>query len=182
MEAKFLVNPSLNTANPHVTVDNIRTDMLMLTAMRGLGLGPGPQALDKRVNGKLSEKIKQKKFKGDLSENLLLELDGEHPARSVLLIGLGRPSTFNYCGLREALTVAVKRAVSMDCKRITLEIPKDRLTAGTMNLRGMAHAIKELVIEALDERACGHVAPLVLHLSSTDSDLNLSNAKAYVWL
>jgi hypothetical protein len=149
MDAKFLVNPSLKTGTPQGGVDFVRTDMLMLTKMSGLGLGPSPLAVDDRLAGKLSEKIRQKRFKGNLGENLMLQLGDEHPARNVLLVGLGNSSTFDFCGLQKVIDVAITRAVSLGCKRLSLEIAKDRLTGGHLNLRGTAHSIKECVLEKL---------------------------------
>lgn len=66
MEAKFLVNPLLKSGKKSGKtkgVETIRTDLLMLTTISGLGLGRSPQAVDERLAGRLSEKMKMKSSK-----------------------------------------------------------------------------------------------------------------------
>jgi len=168
MEAKFLVTPSLKVGDPQNGIDSVKTDMLMLTKMSGMGLGPGPQAVDQRVEGRLSEKIKRKRFQGNLGESLTLRLgDEDHPAKNVLLIGLGSASKFNYCGLREVIGIAVERAVGQKCSRLSIEIAKDRLTASSLNLTGTAHGIKECVNEKLAEIGAGKDGTLEVELICT---------------
>lgn len=169
MEAKFIVTASLKVGDPQAGVDSVKTDMLMLTKMSGLGLGPGPQAVDRRLSGRLSEKMKRKKFQGNLGESLVLRLgeDEEAPAKNVLLLGLGSITTFNYCGLRQAMHLAVERAVKEGVTRMSIEISKDRLNASTLNLTGTAHGIKECVNERLAQVAADKEGTLEVELICT---------------
>jgi hypothetical protein len=169
MEARFIVTPSLKIGDPQNGVDSVKTEMLMLTKMSGLGLGPGPQAVDQRVAGRLSEKIRRKKFQGNLGESLVLRLSDEDdaPAKNVLLVGLGSISTFNYCGLRQVMHLAVERAVKEKVSRLSIEISKDRLNASTLNLTGTAHGIKECVNEKLAEIGADHDGTLEVELICT---------------
>lgn len=151
MKAEFLINPSLRSGAQLGGVETVQTDLLMLTKLSGLGLGPSPQAVDTQLAGRLSEKMRQKRFKGTLGEHLTLQCGPEHPARNVLLVGLGSPATFDYCALKEVMGVAVSRAIKLGCTRISLEIAKDRLTAARANLRGTAAAIRDCIEEKLAE-------------------------------
>jgi hypothetical protein len=65
------------------------------------------------------------------------------------------------------IQLAVGRAVTMGCSRLTLEIPKDRLTATSMNLTGTAHAIKEFVTTKLAEVGAGKQGTLEVELVCT---------------
>lgn len=170
MEAKFLVNPLLKSGKKSGKtkgVETIRTDLLMLTTISGLGLGRSPQAVDERLAGRLSEKMKMKKFKGTLGENLTLHLGDDFPARNVVLIGLGAAATFDVCGLEEVVGIAVSKAVAMGCKRLSLEIHTDRLTAAQLNLKGTAYAIKECVAKKLAELARDQAGTLEVELICT---------------
>jgi len=167
MEAKFLVNPTLCVSESGGGLEAVNTDLLMLTKMSGMGLGPGPQAVDQRLAGRLSEKMRQRKFKGDLGEHLSLRLGDENPARNVLLFGLGTPGKLDYCGLREVIQQAVVKAVTMGCTRMTVEVPKDRLLATKLNLTGTAHAVKEFVTEKLAEIGAGRQGTLEVELVCT---------------
>jgi len=166
MEAKFLVNPALKVGSLE-GVEAVNTDLLMLAKLSGMGLGPGPQAVDQRLAGRLSEKMRQKKFQGNLGEHLTLQVGPGAPARNVLLVGLGSPNKLDYHGWKEVIQLAVSRAVTMGCSRLTLEIPKDRLTATSMNLTGTAHAIKEFVTMKLAEVGAGKQGTLEVELVCT---------------
>ncbi|HEY9777866.1 MAG TPA: M17 family peptidase N-terminal domain-containing protein [Planktothrix sp.] len=166
MEAKFLVNPALKTGSLE-GVEAVSTDLLMLAKLSGMGLGPGPQAVDQRLAGRLSEKMRQRKFQGNLGEHLTLKIGPDAPARNVLLVGLGSPGKLDYRGWKEVIQLAVDRAVTMGCSRLTLEIPKDRLTAASMNLTGTAHAIKEFVTTKLAELTANRQGILEVELVCT---------------
>jgi hypothetical protein len=151
MKAKFIVNPSLK---PGIGgLETIKTDMLMLTKLGGLGLGPGPKAVDKLLEGKLSRRMQQRRFKGELGEHLTLQLGEDNAARNVLLVGLGSPADLDYCGMQQVIKVAITRALSMGCTRISLDMPKNRITAARMNLVGTAKTLKDCVEDALAEVA-----------------------------
>lgn len=152
MEAKFTTNPSIRSDTPG-GVESIDTDLLMLTKTCGSGLGPGPKALDLRLDGRLSKKIQQKKFQGNLGETLSLQLGDGAPARNVLLVGLGSPAKIDYTGRREVIQLAVERAISMRCSKLSISIDKDRLTAPSLNLTGMACEIRKFVEDKLEEIA-----------------------------
>ncbi len=167
MKAEFLINPSLKRGTSQVSVDTVQTDLLMLTKLSGLGLGPSPQAVDTQLAGRLSEKIRRKKFTGTLGEHLTLQCGPEFSTRNVLLVGLGSAATFDYCALKEVMGVAVSRAIKLGCTRITLEIAKDRLTAARANLRGTAAAIRDCVEEKLAEVGAGKEGKLEVELVCT---------------
>ena len=169
MEAKFIVNPLLRSGknSKNVGVETLQTDLLMLTTLSGLGLSRSPQEFDELLAGRLSQKMKKKKFKGDLGEHFVLNLGDELPARNVLIVGLGSAASFDVCGLEAVIGVAVKKAVEMGCSRLTLEIHRDRLTAAQLNLKGTAYAIKESVCAKLAQVAGDKPGTLEVELVCT---------------
>lgn len=167
MKAKFLVNPSLRSGAQPGGVENVQTDLLMLTKLSGLGLGPSLQAVDTQLAGRLSQKMRKKRFKGTLGEHMTLQCGPEAPARNVLLVGVGSPATYDYCALKEVMAVAVTRAIKLGSSRITLEIAKYRLTAARANLRGTAASIRDCVEEKLSEIGEGKEGTLEVELVCT---------------
>jgi hypothetical protein len=57
--------------------------------------------------------------------------------------------------MREAMHLAVARAVAEKVSQLSIEISKDRLNASTLNLTGTAHGIKACVNEKLAEIGVG---------------------------
>ncbi len=66
--------------------------------------------LDKRLNGNISHLIKEDQFCPDWAKLHLLSSFGAHSAKSVLLVGLGKRSTFNLEHLRRISGISIKVA------------------------------------------------------------------------
>jgi len=147
MKAKYTVNPSLKSKGPDGGVDAIRTDMLLLTKVFGTGLGPGVVAFDKLLGGRISKRMEQKDFKGQLGEHLSLKLGDGYAQKSVLVVGLGNASKYDECTLRSVIKLAVEHAIKYGYKKLSVPIvPKSQLS---LSVTGTAFSIKEAVEEQL---------------------------------
>ncbi|HEY9712748.1 MAG TPA: M17 family peptidase N-terminal domain-containing protein [Chroococcales cyanobacterium] len=141
MKAKFIVSPTIKSADGGI--ESVRTDMLVLTKIQGIALGPGPSAVDQALDGAISARVEQNSFKGELGENLVLSVsDQSHPQRHVLLVGLGPSSSFDHCALVEVIDVAVAKAVARKCNRLSIPVVANRMTQLNLNLRGTAHIVR----------------------------------------
>ena len=150
MKAKFVVSPTIKSADGGV--EAIRTDMLLLTKIDGMGLGAGPRAVDQMLGGQISTRMKEREFRGRLGENLLLRLDDDSiPQNHVLVIGLGQASGFDPCALAKVVETAVAKAVARKCTRLSIPVAAHRMTALNLNLRGTAHIIRKVAEAKLAE-------------------------------
>lgn len=150
MKAKYTISATLKPNGEASGLEHIRTDMLVFTKLSGMGLGAEPQAIDDRLGGKLTRKMKQRNFTGELGQHVSLRLDDDSPQRNILMCGLG--SSANYCGLKSAVKTAVDQALAKGCNRLTVPVPRSRVSALNLNLAGLGYAIKEAVEEALSDR------------------------------
>jgi hypothetical protein len=148
MTPKFVVSPSMGVAGAP-GVEELRTDMLLLTRLAGLPLGPGPRAVDEALNGLISQKMKTMRFKGDLGQYILFDLDprvhGDRLQRYVLLAGIGSTSKFNARAACQVFGLVLDKALEEGVSRLTIPIARNRMTVGNLNLKGMAHILKEVV-------------------------------------
>ena len=149
MKAKFIVSPTIKSSDGGV--ERVRTDMLMLTKIEGMGLGAGPRAVDELMQGEISARIAEKDFRGALGRTLVIKAGDPYPAENVLMIGLGRAASFDPCALVKVVETAVGKALARKCSRLTVPIVANRMTALNINLRGTAHIIRLVAERKLAE-------------------------------
>jgi len=142
MHVKFTISPTLNSEGG---VQSIRTPMLMLTKIQGMGLGAGPKAIDAHCDGLLSQALEQHGFRAELAEAVTVELGSASPQQYLVMMGLGSVQNFNPCGLHDVIEAAVDQALSKGCNKLTVPVVANRLTALNINLRGTAHIVRQSV-------------------------------------
>jgi len=140
MQVKFTISPTLNTEGG---VQSVRTPMLMLTKIQGMGLGAGPKAIDSCCDGLLTQSIEEQGFKGGLAESVTVELGEGSLQQNLVMMGLGTVHKFNPCGLAEVFEVAIDRTIEKGCNKLTIPVVANRLTALNINLRGTAHIVRQ---------------------------------------
>ncbi|MFA5928651.1 MAG: leucyl aminopeptidase [Candidatus Margulisiibacteriota bacterium] len=81
-------------------------DLLFVNLFQDVTSPSGPTgAIDKALNGLITQLIKEKEIKGDLGKVSLIHTQGKIPARRVAVIGLGKPEKFKLDDLRQAGSV-----------------------------------------------------------------------------
>lgn len=140
-------------------VAELPTDLLLLTKVAGLDLGPGPQSVDASLQGLISRKIEQRKFRGDLAKSIRFDLDPqvhkESPQRHVLLVGIGSSQRFDRAAACKVFGELIDQALKLGIEHVTIPFPSNRTTGPKLNLKGTAHILKEVVeekFEALEGR------------------------------
>lgn len=156
MNTQIKVTPCIGRAR-FEGVQTVSTDLLLLPRLAGVALNPnsGPQAdhdaFDVRLNGLIARKIKSSKFKGDLGQSLLLNLDprvfGEQPQRYLLLVGIGSADKFNARAACQVFQLMVEQSMKLGVSRVALPFPARKITA--LNHKGTAHILKEVVEDKL---------------------------------
>ncbi len=138
----FVFNSSMGT-NQDVGIENLNTDLLVLTQMSCSHMSGGMEKIDAKLDAELSKAIEKNKFTGKDGETVLLDHSGDPSAsqRYILLVGLGDLRHFKgitVCGLmRKALEVAKELGVS----KMTLPIFPNRQSDQQLNLVGSAAII-----------------------------------------
>ncbi len=143
MKTQIIIKPQLNADG--FFLDQVETDMLLLTRLENLALGPGPQAVDNALEGLISRKMSSKKFSGALGQHLLFDLDprkfGERPQRFILLVGVGSPRKFCGRAACQIFRLVVDKALETGVEEVTIPFAPNRITDGALNLKGTAHIL-----------------------------------------
>jgi hypothetical protein len=154
MKAQIKVTPCIGSAR-FEGVQSISTDLLLLPRLAGITLNAGPQAdadaFDVRLNGLIARKSKSARFKGELGQYLLLNLDprvfGDQPQRYLLLAGIGSYDKFNARAACQVFQLLVDQALELGVARVTIPFPPKRMTG--LNYKGTAHILKEVLEDRL---------------------------------
>jgi hypothetical protein len=140
MQVKFTISPTLNSEGG---MQSVRTPMLMLTKIQGMGLGAGPRAIDSLYDGALSQALEESGFKAELAEAVTVELGADSAQQNLVMMGLGSVHNFNPCGLHEVIETAIDQAVKKGVNKLTVPVVANRLTALNINLLGTAHIVRQ---------------------------------------
>lgn len=149
MTPKFTILAKMGVTNgPGVA--ELPTDLLLLTKVAGMALGPGPQAVDNSLQGMISRKVDQRKFRGELAKSIRFDLDSEvsdRPQRHILLVGIGSSQTFDREAACKVFGELIDQALRLGVEHVTVPFPANRTTGPSLNLKGTAHILKEVAEE-----------------------------------
>lgn len=134
----FVFNPTMGSKNDP-GIENLKTDLLVLTQTSGSKMSEGMQRLDSSLGRALSKALMQNDFHGHTGESVLIDsgkLGGQQ--NYILVIGLGSYAEFNgrtVCAfMRKVLEVSKELGV----EKITIPVFPNRQTEGQINLAGTA--------------------------------------------
>lgn len=98
---------------------DVECDCLIVNLFEGV-LSPGGAtgAVDKALEGLISEMISHGDIKGRLNETVVLYTGGKIPARKILVVGLGKQVDFSLDRARMVSGTAARRAEKSGCKRL----------------------------------------------------------------
>jgi len=80
--------------------------------------GGGTGAVDRSLDGALTQLIAEEDFKGKLGQTAVLHSCGRIPAKKVILVGLGKAQDFTTEGVRRASGAAAKKAAKLNVKKV----------------------------------------------------------------
>ena len=111
------------------TAQTVATDVLIVAATRksgkdeqGVQLAGTAAAIDKTLNGLISERGADGEFKGGLGELLTVHTMGQMTTKRVLVVGLGSQNKVNAQSIRHASAVAARHAQNTGAHTITLAL------------------------------------------------------------
>ena len=114
-----------------VSPERIKTDLLVLPVAEKELAQPVIRALDRRLKGGLSDRIKKGKFTGAEGSTLLHSTNGMIPAAYVLLLGVGKGEELEVGTWRKAAARARKEAAAVGAAEMVFFLPAEGDGAGT---------------------------------------------------
>jgi leucyl aminopeptidase len=109
-----------------VNADAIKTDLLVLPLQEKPLETPALRSLDRRLRGKLSERIKKSKFTGAEGSSLVYDTAGVLPASHLLLAGLGKTNDVDSDTWRKAGGRAWREASTIGAEEIAFFFAPDK--------------------------------------------------------
>lgn len=107
-------------------VEKIKTDLLIIPVKEKGLEEPAIRLLDRRLKGRLSERIKKTRFAGAEGTTLLHPTEGMLPASHVLLMGMGKENDIEIDSWRKAGARAKKESAGVGAEEIAFFLPADR--------------------------------------------------------
>ncbi len=111
--------PKIDVVVQQGNVTAIETDALVVNLFKGVRKpGGATGAVDRALNGAISELIQQGDLDGTLGQTAVIYPRGAIPARRVIVVGLGDAARFDLEGVRKAAAAAAKKARELKAKHV----------------------------------------------------------------
>jgi len=105
----------------HANIQNAHADAVLIDFFEGADLSFGAVvAVDRALNGAISELIRSQDMRGRLNETAVLYSRGALPAPRVIVVGLGKAEDVSPDRVREAAAAGAKKARELGCKSIAV--------------------------------------------------------------
>lgn len=138
----FVFNPTMGSSKDE-GIENLETDLLVLTQMESAHMSTGCRKIDALLGGIIEAQIKESGFKGSSGQHLLIDLSKSPAARQkyILLVGLGDYRRFNGRSVCALTFLILDTASKLKVQKLTLPIFPGRQSEGNINLAGTAAII-----------------------------------------
>ena len=90
--------------------DRVAAELLAVPVGKGGALGPGADAVDAALDGRLATFLAEAGFEGRLGETLAVPTAGRLKAKAAVLVGIGDPDDLTIDGVRRAAAAIARRA------------------------------------------------------------------------
>lgn len=119
----------METKFKDTAIDAFKTELLVVPINEKKLEDPAIRALDRRLKGKLQERIQKSKFTGAEGSSLLYFTAGALPASHLLLLGMGKASEIDAETWRKAGARATREATSIGAEEIGVYLSPERQAA-----------------------------------------------------
>src|SRR5512137_622195 len=101
------------------SIEATQADAIIVNLFEGTEVpAGGTGAVDKALNGAISDVIRSGDYRGKLNELSVLYARGALSAQRVIVVGLGKVADFNLDRVRQAAAWSARRARDLGCKSI----------------------------------------------------------------
>jgi leucyl aminopeptidase len=101
------------------SIEATQADVIIVNLFEGTEVPAGAAgAVDKALNGALSDVIRSGDYRGKLNELSVVYARGAIPAKRVIVVGLGKVADFNLDRVRQAAAWSARKARDLGCKSI----------------------------------------------------------------
>lgn len=173
------VIPGISPRHEH-GVEYDHADLLIITKVEGLDLGPGPMAFDAHHGGEISRAIKANNFRGAAGEHLTIEFAPEEKGgrpRYVVVVGIGAAEDVGRRRVCALFNYALTMACQLEARSLIIPIFPYRSSAGVLNLKGTAAVLRCLLAERVKRGSLGHLEEVRL-LSTPQAKSHLETGLA----
>jgi leucyl aminopeptidase len=119
----------METKFKDTAIDAFKTELLVVPINEKKLEDPAIRALDRRLKGKLQERVQKSKFTGAEGSSLLYFTAGALPASHLLLLGMGKASEIDAETWRKAGARATREATSIGAEEIGVYLSPERQAA-----------------------------------------------------
>lgn len=169
-------------------IQEIDADAVVVNLFKGVQRpGGATGAVDKALDGAITDLIAGGDFKGKLGETAVLYSRGAMPARRVIIAGLGDSADFDLEGVRRASAAAAKRAEGLGVERLATIVhgagiggldPQDAAQATVEGTLLATYKFKELKTEEDEEDTTDLTDLVVVEASADKMDVVQQGAQA----
>lgn len=135
-------------------IESVHTDLLVLTELEHMRLGPGPARFDALLDSAISKALAEDHFSGRLGNSLLIKTDNAK-IREVVVVGIGKPAAFGRPSLCGLFRLVFEQAVASGAKKVTIPVFPGRLT--DINLKGTAAVLRCKILQLASEGLLGSI-------------------------
>ncbi|MGH9390888.1 MAG: M17 family peptidase N-terminal domain-containing protein [Vicinamibacteria bacterium] len=148
--------------------DRVRSGALVLTFFEDERPLRGASGLiDWRMDGFVSRLLEERRLEGHTDEATLIPSQGRVGPKAILLIGLGKKTSFNYRRITETATFAIEKLHGIDVNDFAFEIPGRHVL--DLNLERGSYALTRGILRALEVQAASETPLEVLLLDRHES-------------
>lgn len=118
-------------------IQDTRTDAILVNLFEGEAPADAASAVDKVLNGAVSELIHSNDLRGKLNEVAVLYTRGALPAGRVIVVGLGNADAISLDRIREAAASGARKARDLGCKSIAMTVVEVKALEPSLNAQAM---------------------------------------------
>ncbi|MDO9302885.1 MAG: leucyl aminopeptidase [Anaerolineales bacterium] len=139
------------------TIQNTKSDAILVNLFEGSVTGVAG-AVDKALNGAISELLNANDLRGKLNEVIVIYSRGAIPAPRVIVVGLGKSEELSLDRIRQASATGAKKARELGCKAIASTV--FGADAGQLETSLAAQAMIEGALLGLYRWRTNHTSPV----------------------